>query len=148
MQTAKANPEPNCLAFDEKINISVTIARKRARAKEHDNPDNEKSQHSEKKNIGALTMHGYVERAFCFAWRTSFFFSLAFTAFPSVFFGFVVLGINSFWPIRNLRGSSIWLSSIKSSYGTLSFFAIVTGLSPFFTTYVFPSDTGLPAVAS
>jgi len=61
----KANPEPNCLPSDEKINISVTIARKRARAKEHDNPDNEKSQHSEKKEYRRLTMHGYVERAFC-----------------------------------------------------------------------------------
>ena len=93
----------------------MTVTSKRARAKEHDNTDNEKSQHGEKKNIGALTMHGYVERACCFAWRTSFFFSLGFTAFPFVVFGFVVLGINSFWPIRNLRGSSIWLSSIKSS---------------------------------
>ena len=111
----KPNPEPNRLPFDEKINVSMTVARKRARAKEHDNPDNEKSQHSEEKDIGALTMHGYVERACCLVWRTSFFFSLGFVAFPFVAFGFVVLGINSFWPIRNLRGSSIWLRAIKSS---------------------------------
>jgi len=61
----------------------MTVARKRARAKEHDNPDYEKSQHSEKKDIGALTMHGYVERACCLVWRTSFFFSLGFFAFRS-----------------------------------------------------------------
>ena len=103
----KTNSEPNSLPPDEKINVSMTVARKSACAKEHDNPDNKKSKHSEKKDIGALTMHGQVECAFCFESRTSFFFSLGFAAFPLVVFDFVVLGINSFRPIRSLRGSSI-----------------------------------------
>jgi hypothetical protein len=111
---SKANSEPNRLSSDEKIDVSMTVARKCACAEQHDNPDNEKSQHSEKKDIGALTMHGQVERAFCFAWRTSLFFR-GFAVFSFVVFGFVVLGINSSWPIRNLRGSSIWLSAIRSS---------------------------------
>ncbi len=111
----KPNSEPNRLPSDEKIDVSVAVARKRARAKKHDNPDNEKSQHGEKKDIGALTMHNQVERSCCLVWRTSFFFSLGFAAFPFVVFGFVALGINSFWPIRNLRASSIWLSAIRSS---------------------------------
>ena len=111
----KANSEPNRLPPNEKIDVSVTVPRKRTRAEEHDNSDNEKSQHSEKKDIGALTMHGQVECACFFAWRTSLFFSLAFAAFSFVVFGFVVLGINSFWPTRSLRASSIWLSAIRSS---------------------------------
>src|SRR5262249_47864504 len=103
----KANSEPNGLPSDEKIDVSMTVARKSTCAKEHDNPDNKKSQHGEKKDIGTLTMHSQVERIFCFESRTSLFFSLGFAAFPLVVFDFVVLGINSSRPIRSLRGSSI-----------------------------------------
>ena len=108
----KPNSEPNRLPSDEKIDVSVAVAGKRTRAKKHDNPNDEKPQHGEKKNIGTLTMHNQVERAFCFVSRTSLF--LGFAAFPFVVFDFVALGINSFWPIRNLRASSIWLSAIRS----------------------------------
>src|SRR4029077_3538002 len=111
----ETNSEPNRLPSDEKIDVSMAVARKRTRAKKHDDPDNEKSQDGEKKDISALTMHNQVERACCFVWRTSFFFSLGFGAFPFVVFGFVALGINSFWPIRNLCASWIWLSAIRSS---------------------------------
>ena len=53
----ESNPEPNRLPFDEKINVSMAVTRKRARAEKHDDADDEQSQHGEKKDIGALTMH-------------------------------------------------------------------------------------------
>jgi len=43
----QSNPEPNRLPLDEKINISMTIARKGARAEQHDDTDDEQPQHSQ-----------------------------------------------------------------------------------------------------
>ena len=54
----KSNPYPRCLAFDEKINVAMTVARVRAGAEKHYDADHKQSQHCEKKDVGALTMHG------------------------------------------------------------------------------------------
>jgi hypothetical protein len=37
----KSNPDPNCLAFNKKINVSMAIACIGARAEEHHDADNE-----------------------------------------------------------------------------------------------------------
>ena len=47
-QNRQADPEPERLAFDKKINIAVGIARKRAGAEKHDHPDDEHRQHRQK----------------------------------------------------------------------------------------------------
>ena len=43
----QSNPEPNRLPLDEKINVSMAIERKGARAEKHDDADNEQPQHSQ-----------------------------------------------------------------------------------------------------
>src|ERR1700730_8671503 len=53
----KANSQPKGLAFDEKINITVTVARKGTRAKKHYDPAHEKTEHGQKQKISALAMH-------------------------------------------------------------------------------------------
>ena len=51
----KSNPNPHRLPFNEEVNVPVTVARKSARAKKHDDPNDEQSQHCKEKDIGALT---------------------------------------------------------------------------------------------
>jgi hypothetical protein len=41
----KSNPNPNRLAFNEKINVSMAVACVGARAEEHHDADDEQSQH-------------------------------------------------------------------------------------------------------
>ena len=41
MQTAKPNPEPESLAFDEKVNVAVAVTRKSAGAEKHDDSDDQ-----------------------------------------------------------------------------------------------------------
>src|SRR6266446_4648242 len=53
----KAYPEPDRLPSYEKINISMAVTRKRTRTEKHDNANDEQSQHSKEKDIGAFTMH-------------------------------------------------------------------------------------------
>src|ERR1700731_2330934 len=45
--------------------------------------------------------------------------------------------MTSFWPILSLCGSSILFAARRSSKGTLNLFAMLKGVSPFATTYVF-----------
>ncbi len=51
------NTEPDRLAPDEKIDVPVTVARESARAKKHDDTDDEHAEHGEKQNVGAFTVH-------------------------------------------------------------------------------------------
>ena len=53
----KSDAEPNRLSLHEKINVSVTVPRKRAGAEKHDDADDQHSQHSQEQEISALTMH-------------------------------------------------------------------------------------------
>ena len=61
MQTDETDPEPERLAFDEKINVAVTVARECAGAEKHDDADDQHRQHSEKQKISALAMHQFRE---------------------------------------------------------------------------------------
>ena len=56
--------------------------------------------------------------------RVHLLFFLWLLAFALAVLEFTLSGINSFCPICNLCGSSMWLSDIRSLYGTFSFFAI------------------------
>src|SRR6266542_5143027 len=64
----KAYPEPDRLPSYEKINVSMTVARKRTCAEKHDNANDEQSQHSKKKDIGAFTMHNKLCAACLLFW--------------------------------------------------------------------------------
>jgi hypothetical protein len=44
----KTDAKPGGLAFDEEVNVTMTVARKRACAEKHDNADNEQAKHSQK----------------------------------------------------------------------------------------------------
>jgi hypothetical protein len=66
----KAYPEPDRLPSYEKINISMAVTRKRTRAEKHDNANDEQSQHSKEKDIGAFTMHGSYTPA-CLLFRVA-----------------------------------------------------------------------------
>ena len=56
----KANSEPNRLSFNEKIDIAMTVSRKRARAKKHDDTDHQQPQHRQKEDVSALTVHNQL----------------------------------------------------------------------------------------
>ena len=51
------HPKPRRLAFDEKINIAMRIARESARAKQHNDADHEHQQHRDEHDVGAFAMH-------------------------------------------------------------------------------------------
>ena len=53
----EADPEPDGLTANKKINVAVPVLRKRARAKKHDNADDKHPEHGKEQNISALTMH-------------------------------------------------------------------------------------------
>ena len=50
-------PDPNCLAFDEKVNVAMAVACVRAGAEKHHDADDEQSQHRQKQDVGTLTTH-------------------------------------------------------------------------------------------
>ena len=53
----QAHPEPERLAFNEKVNVVVTITRERARAEKHNDADYQHAEHSEKQDVSALAVH-------------------------------------------------------------------------------------------
>src|SRR5262249_13379636 len=53
----QSNPNPNCLAFNEKINVAMAIACVCACAEKHHNANDKQSQHCQKKYVSAFTMH-------------------------------------------------------------------------------------------
>jgi len=85
----QSDPKPDGLPFDEKINVTVRIPGKGAGAEKHHDADDQHSEHSQKEKMCAFSMH-------------------------QPFFAFFA-GMISFWPIFNLRGSSMWLAASKSS---------------------------------
>jgi len=60
----ESSPEPDRLSPDKEINIAVAVPGKRASAKKHDDADDQQSQHREKENIRAFTMHGQMDVPF------------------------------------------------------------------------------------
>ena len=55
---SQSDSEPNSLAFDEKIDVAVTIAGKSAGAEKHDDADHEHDEHGHEHEICAFAMHG------------------------------------------------------------------------------------------
>src|SRR5690348_7257143 len=53
----QADTDPNRLTFDEEINVSMAVTGECACAEKHHDADDQQSEHREKKNVGALTMH-------------------------------------------------------------------------------------------
>ena len=56
----QSDSKPERLAFDEEINVTMSIARKRAGAEKHDDADDQHRQHCQKKKIRALALHSYA----------------------------------------------------------------------------------------
>src|SRR5437868_6658709 len=85
----QAEPEPDSLPFNKKINVPVGIPGEGAGAEKHHDADDEHSEHSQKKKMCAFPMH-------------------------QPFFAFLG-GMISFCPTFSLRGSSMWWTASKSS---------------------------------
>src|SRR2546422_652923 len=53
----QSNSEPKTLPLNKKINVAMTITRKSAGAKKHDDADDEHAQNSDEQDVSAFSVH-------------------------------------------------------------------------------------------